>query len=624
MTVDAQGGEAESESVRVAVPASAVTGSPVEINIGENVGETSSAYATSLLGQPVSVEHDQLLAAPLTVSWTVGDISADQAASAAIVRWNEGAQAWVPSAEPVTFAEGVLSARIQEFSVVDILFGGQASQSLGELFGKRASAPDCSGSALPGWVRSTVDPDDGQPAAAILVCFEPDDRDEIVTVRVANNRSFSQVMTLTAGEKFAWTWSGEPTYDAGAAVWASAGSVMNNGNTLLIPPGKHIAVGVARPADGAQSYYSAESTVDWRTVTADLLAAGVNSLRIGGTDNPALNAMLQVMYECMGGRVALSGSHFDISNTVSVVVGCAQEINTPSSEFGAAFEKTSRDLIAKGGLSERAAIQANRATQTLLRWAAVLNAAEAVFYLSDQIANASVGPLSWGVYGAGSPQQLGVWSATCSNVMADSTRLYQNIALQDQFSDSSVELHDFSEWGKAGAEAILPLSQCPPEYRDRFARTFPPTWGDVEAAQILADLILKPAPVPGRWLISSNGVGPFVLGTQLTDIENLVTQNVVCRRDGWGIAVSAAERVDGVVVLGEPAEDAPVTRDGITLGTMQAELDGIGATSRPWEMNQPSSIYTWYEDNVMLSALVDSGVVVMMGVATDTYYLDYC
>jgi hypothetical protein len=77
-------------------------------------------------------------------------------------------------------------------------------------------------------------------------------------------------------------------------------------------------------------------------------------------------------------------------------------------------------------------------------------------------------------------------------------------------------------------------------------------------------------------------------------------------------------------VLGPPAADSPITEIGITLGSPASELQRLGATSRPWEKNTPSLIYSWAEDGVQFSALVDSGTVTSLGVGTVIYYLDYC
>lgn len=625
-TITNDGGDVAVGSVTVSVPPGSLGGSTIDVKIGSDVGEASTPYSDMVLAQPVQVNHKMELSGPLTISWAVEGLTPDQATSATIVRWNEDQGVWETSPEAVTTDGAVFSAQVQQFSIVDILFGGQASQSLGELFGQRTGAPKCSGS-LPSWVRSTVDPDEGQPNAAILVCFEPDKRDEIVTVRVANNRSFSQIMTLTAGAQFAWTWAGEPTYDAAAAVWSAASLAVNNGQTILVSPGKQIAVGVARPATGADSYYAAEATVDWRSVTADLLTAGISNLSIGGTENPALNALLQVMYECMGGRVLLSGAGLDIANVVAVLTGCASEIDDPSSDFGMAFEKASRKLIAKGGLSETAAIQANRSVKTLVRWAKILNVAQAFFYLSDQIANAAVGPLSWGVFGQASPQELGVWTPTCTNVMLDSTRLYQNIALQDQFADTSVEFQDFPGWSDAGKLAVQPLSACSPEYRDRFARDFPPTWVNaIPAAEVLADIILTPEINASRWIISSHGVGPIALGSVEPDILPLIEGHATCiDAVGWGVSAvrsTSGGPIVGIDVQGSPGDDTPITNGGITLGSPEEALAALGATVEPWSKNLSSLIYSWFEDGVPFSALVDSGTVTSLGVGTFARYLD--
>ena len=131
--------------------------------------------------------------------------------------------------------------------------------------------------------------------------------------------------------------------------------------------------------------------------------------------------------------------------------------------------------------------------------------------------------------------------------------------------------------------------------------------------------------VSERWIINSKGVGPITLGTPFADLKPLLDQYQVCLRPGWGVAASGSTTyVEGVVVLGPPAADSPITEIGITLGSPASELEKLGATSRPWEKNTPSLIYSWTEDGVPFSALVDSGTVTSLGVGTFYYYLDYC
>ena len=128
-----------------------------------------------------------------------------------------------------------------------------------------------------------------------------------------------------------------------------------------------------------------------------------------------------------------------------------------------------------------------------------------------------------------------------------------------------------------------------------------------------------------RWIISSKGVGPITLGTSFAELEPILTEYQVCTRPGWGIASSGSStKIEGIVVLGPPAADSPITEIGITLGSPASELQRLGATSRPWEKNTPSLIYSWAEDGVQFSALVDSGTVTSLGVGTVIYYLDYC
>ena len=130
--------------------------------------------------------------------------------------------------------------------------------------------------------------------------------------------------------------------------------------------------------------------------------------------------------------------------------------------------------------------------------------------------------------------------------------------------------------------------------------------------------------VSERWIINSKGVGPITLGTPFADLKPLLDQYQVCLRPGWGVAASGSTTyVEGVVVLGPPAADSPITEIGITLGSPASELRET-RRNKPTFGKDASLIYSWTEDGVPFSALVDSGTVTSLGVGTFYYYLDYC
>lgn len=140
------------------------------------------------------------------------------------------------------------------------------------------------------------------------------------------------------------------------------------------------------------------------------------------------------------------------------------------------------------GMDHTEVIRANRAVRTLGNWAAGYRVMQAYNAIAELVRDAIVGPQIWTVLGTALAPPLGNWTADCTDMLADSTRLYGNIAMQDQFLDVD-HLAQHPNWRSAGRAAIRPLAACSTEYRTRFADDFPSTWVDVDAARVLAELM---------------------------------------------------------------------------------------------------------------------------------------
>ena len=493
-TADSGGATLEQNGVRVEVPARAVPdGQTATVKVGEDIGRIDGRFTSELAGRPVSVDHGQPLTAALTVSWQAPALTADQRASVVLARWDAEAHAWKATTVRPRWSGDTLSADITQFSVWD--WFANIGQGAGSLTGSRVDAPSCNGKDLPGWVRQTVDPDEDLSAAAVRVCFEAD-KDEVVTVRVANNRTFSQMMTMTQGDqRWAWTWPGDGHGIADIVVYPSAHDVLDSGTRLVLPPLSTQAVGVGRPEESGSHFISAETAVSWESVLVDVTSYGVSQLPIGGTDNPALNAFLQVIFECGGKQAADVGGAKDVALSVVDTVGsCAKEILEPDSEFGIRFEELSRKAIAKGGLSSTAAVQANRMAYQAANLFRIIEAGKLVFYASDQFASALVKPLSWSIRGNGRQPILGDWTANCNSFGDDSNLLYRNVALRDEFSSTAKELWQFEGLPSAAKAAVKPLKRCSTRYLAGLAAFLPDDWADTKAAGIVSAALLDGMP----------------------------------------------------------------------------------------------------------------------------------
>lgn len=490
---DASGGRVEWPGVTVAVPAGAVAaGHTIRIRSGSELGTMTGLYGEEVAGRPVAVDHDQPLRSTLTLSWNVPNLAAAQRASVVLARWNEDARAWAFTPERPVWHGTVLTAAVRDFSVLN--WFADIGQTTGQITGTRVDEPKCNSGKLPSWVTGTVDPDQGMSASAIRVCFEPD-KDSRVTVRVANNRTFSQQMSMVhGGQQWAWTWQGEDEYDPKWIVYNLAHLALDTSTRHLIPPLNAHAVGIARPKAPGSYHIEARTSVDPFSVLADVVAFGADESGVA-VKSPAVTAAIQALYECGGKELLGKPNLRDVNElggaVVSAIGGCATELMDPDSEFGIRFENLSRTLIAKGGLSQTAAIQSNRIARELTSAFRVITLGKILFYLSDQLANAIVGPLSWSIRGRGTPQVLGRWTPTCSSVDTDSNRLYQNLALQDRFADTSKELWQFKDFADAAGTAVEPLEYCSQAHRAALAGRLPSDWGDPKAAGIVAAAIMK-------------------------------------------------------------------------------------------------------------------------------------
>ncbi len=591
-----EGGRADFDSVSVSVPAGSTT-TELEIQAAAPIGVVDSEW----FGQPVSVEHSQLLSEPVEVTWEL-EISDEAARSGVLARWDESLGAWEVSRKKVTVSDGVATARLRSFSTWTFVAdqGADVSQSLGTWFGTRIEPPSCTGKPLHDWVDGVVDPDEDTPAAPILVCFEPDKR-ERVAVRVGNNRTFTQrLKVIRGGAKWVWTWPGAEYPGVETAVINAARTVFDapSDNTYLMPPTHEVAVGLGRPDASGSHFIQVESDVDAITIFVDVVAYAAGQTAPGGLDNPVANAFLQAIYECGGKHLlgdGLPGDGRDALRTVIQAVGaCSSEIVRYDSEFGKRFEHLAQQQIRKHpGKPAAAWAKAYRLVHQAARKFAVLAAGEFAFYLSDQFANSLVGGnFSFSIRGRGQPQALGRWTPTCVDTSTDSDRLFRNLALQDRFADTSREFWEFPQWAPSARQAIRPLRSCDQDYLATLATFLPSDWGDQKAAQVVADQILTLVDSPrtlddfvGEW---------YVHGGSLTINEDgsaISRGHGICP-DGYPITAWCDDVMSLAVVPTAEGIRLTVTRvwiesDGQDLGFPEYASASTGSFYEMWLTDQP-------------------------------------
>lgn len=521
-TVTSDGAVVLNDFVRVEIPQSAVaSGAEVTVGLDAPLGNAVDAFARESWGAPVRIAHQQPLRKPVTITWNVASLTDEQRSSVALVRWDPERLVWSTADEPVKLDGTNLRAEVSRFSVLDFVTNGAADlgQTFGEWLGKRAQAPTCTGK-LPAWVASVVRPDEDLSATAIRTCVEPDAKTGGLTVRVANNRSYSQHLALEpAGTTWPWLWPGEPDLSPLGTVWTLAHAALDTTSVALMPPTRTMAFGIDRPTGAGQVTVSMTARADVVTVFADAIGLVIDNMSVGGLEDPVLNAFVQALYEC-GGKALLKSRPHNIKDLAALATSAAKDCvsgivgggdSDLAREVMTSFENALRAQIAKGGTASTRAIQAGRLVHEISARLWYLDLFQAVEYLGNQLADSFVGPTTLTLHLTGTPQKLGAWKPTCTGPPKDSNLLYRNLALQDRYTrDKSKGLWQFPSWSADARTAVAPLAQCSAAHRDAVAKDVEKSWGDTKAAAVVATAIRSlndgAGKFAGSWIVHGGGM----------------------------------------------------------------------------------------------------------------------
>lgn len=478
--------------VTVDVPTGVVpAGQRFTVGVGQPIGQVSGSREE--FGAPVQVEHAVDLLAPVRISWDVSHLSPEQRASLLLVRWDPELGVWRVANEKAVLMGTTLSAEVTQFSFVNWVSGGAASisQTVGQWTGKRADAPSCSGAALPAWVTNVVRPDAEQPAMPIRTCAEPDNND-VLTVRVANNRPYTQVLDLTQGDRYAWTWAGEADYTPAGIIRDATNGLMSGDKTLVMAPARATAVGLARPATPGQVRLTMTARPEVATVATDilvyLLENGLGVDNVGGFDSEALNTFVQSVYDC-GGKQVLKSRDLVGGDTFQKVLETVKSC-VDSDGVRTAIEDVLRTQVAKGGDAAAQAMRTNRILHEAMgKLGLYLTVSDFSSYVAELSSAGQIGDVTVNVFGTGQVQTLGSWKPSCKSADADSTALYRNLALQDAFKDTGKEYWQFPSWQSSSVTAAQPLAACNAAHIEAVAGNVEATWADKKAAAVVAQSI---------------------------------------------------------------------------------------------------------------------------------------
>ncbi|MFF5182152.1 hypothetical protein ACFY2Q_29460 [Micromonospora sp. NPDC000316] len=516
--------------------------------LGAPLGTVTGPYAKETWGAPVQVDHAAPLAKPVTLTWDVAKLTASERATLALVRWNPDLAAWAPAGDPVNVTDTTLTAQVTQFSIIDWVSNGAAGigQTVGQWLGKRADAPKCSGERLPPWVRSVVRPDEDLSAAALRTCVEPDSKSGVVTIRVANNRSYGQRITLKPeGIEWPWVWPGEADVSPRGWAWTAARAVFDSKSSALIPETRTTAFGVARPATPGPAQITMTAQATTVTIFMDIVGMVVDNLTISGSGSPVIDAFLQGLYAC-GGKQLL-GSRPDSADEAATMalktaVDCVNAVLEPGTDakalsFGVvnAYENALRAEIAKGGAAAENAVKAGRLTHEIARRLKYLQLFEITEYVSNQLADSLVGPTSITLHLTGAPQDLGAWTPTCMDAAKDANLLYRNLALQDRFADKSKELWQFSTWAADAKTAAKPLGKCTAAQQDAVANAVDRSWADKKAGAVVSQAVRELT--PGTRIVTvdpwTDGTAPSATTRRAGSGSSCIPSEVAPRPEGF-------------------------------------------------------------------------------------------
>jgi hypothetical protein len=483
-TVSSDGKVVTGNRVTATVPPS-VLNETAELSVREALGR----FGTEIGGPIVGLQHRKKLGGAIRVEWDVAELTPREQQTMLLVRWSDKQKRWVPSPVEPKIVDGSLSAELTEWSFYSWIANvGQTGQ---EVVGRRVDAPKCSQEKLHSWVAAVVDPDEETNAAAVRVCFE-NDRDEKVTMRVANNRTFGQFIRVDGTSGWAWTWNGEDELSAVQVVRRGAAAVLNNDRRIFVPPLREIAVGIDRPDTGGSHFIEFRNESTAETVLVDAMIFAMSKLDIPAAGIEKVGIFVEALIECALQGIIQGGPPPDVDGVARLIVSsvstCVATINDPKTELGLKLRTKLSTRIAE--FPNAAAASEAMKTDRVLRSASTvlrgLAFVEIAGYLADIGFEQLVGDLRWSIRGTGTNSPLGEWRPTCDNVDQDSNQLYRNLALQDEFTDTSFELNEFPGWRAAATKAVMPLASCPKSYLTKLSGRVRAGWGDPKAALIVA------------------------------------------------------------------------------------------------------------------------------------------
>ena len=280
--VGPEGATVEADGVVVIVPPESVSRGTT-VTIRETVGQYGNA---EIGGHVVTVDHDDPVHAPITVTWDVSHLTESDIESLLVVGWEQSLSLWVPTYDDVQMTDGKLTINTSQWgpeerswsSLLEVISTAvhnafsNAAQTAKEVTGYGVDAPKCTSSSLPNWVESVTEPGETRHAA-IRLCYEPKEN-RALRMRAANNRTLSQLVYHQTPATWGTAWSTPElkfVYTITGALYHAAHEAQTNSDRVFIPPLNTVNADIERPDQAGRHRMTLTARIEWDSILIDLI-----------------------------------------------------------------------------------------------------------------------------------------------------------------------------------------------------------------------------------------------------------------------------------------------------------------------------------------------------------------
>lgn len=282
---------------------------------------------TSPVGSPVQLVSDppDAIHGLLTLEFPVPEAAA--AKGVGVSTLDESTGTWSPWPASYDAARHMVVAQIPHFSWWNPTtwdwagIFGRVNQDVGQILGRRASAPSCNGSGAPSWVNtSSIAGVTTDAAIAVRACVQS--QGDVLDVQLTNNRPYGMVLHYGGPVKWGWHEAGSSMVDQQRNRLVDT---LMAPDELYLPPLSRASVGIVKTRPGSHTEWHIGMTRESIVGEAiDLMGDLVGEL-------PKLDCASYLA----GAPIFDSLSASKLRDVVADAGGCVVESWTRSASYGA-------------------------------------------------------------------------------------------------------------------------------------------------------------------------------------------------------------------------------------------------------------------------------------------------